>query len=208
VGLVGGVGSGKSTLTRRAAELFGLAAIDGDAAGHRALADEDVRAQIRTLFGDAVLTDDGQVDRRELARRVFGPREEHVAAKAALERATHPAIGHTFREEIAAARAAGSPAILLDAAILLEAGWREFCDLVVYIDTPEAVRRSRVAARGWSEDEWRRREAAQLSLDEKRRRADAVVDNSGTLDAAAESLAAVIERRCGVQLSRTLTAPM
>ena len=207
VGLVGGVGSGKSTLTRRAAELFGLAAIDGDAAGHRALIDPAVNIHIQRHFGDAVMTSDGSIDRAALANRVFGASPEHQRDKALLEQLTHPVIRREFHERIAAARAAGAAAILLDAAVLLEAGWRELCDAVVFIDAPEHLRRSRAADRGWSEQQWRRREASQLSLAEKRRHADAVIDNSGTLDAAAESLAGTIEQICGVRLPRPAAVP-
>lgn len=202
VGLVGGVGSGKSTLTRRAADLFGLAAIDGDAAGHRALDDHDVKVQIRRHFGDSVFTREGTIHRSALARRVFGSSTGHESDKAALERITHPFIRSEFRERIAAANAAGAAAILLDAAVLLEAGWREFCDAVLFIDAPEHLRWSRIADRGWSEAAWRRREASQLPLDDKRRLADASIDNSGALDDAAEALAGAIERICDVRLSR------
>lgn len=202
VGLVGGVGSGKSTLTRRAADLFGLAAIDGDAAGHRALDDHDVKIQIRRHFGDAVFTSEATVDRSVLAQKVFGSSNSHASDKAALEQITHPFIRSEFREQIALAKAAGAAAILLDAAVLFEAGWREFCDVVIFVDAPEHLRWSRIADRGWSETAWRRREASQLPLEEKRRLADAAIDNSGTLDNAAEALAGTIERLCGVRFAR------
>ncbi len=208
VGLVGGVGSGKSTLTRRAAELFGLVAIDGDAAGHRALADSTVKFHIQRHFGESVLASDGTIDRAALAALVFGTSSEHERNKAMLEQLTHPVICREFHQRIASARATAAPAVLLDAAVLLEAGWRDLCDAVLFIDVPDHLRRSRVAARGWSEAHWRRREASQLSLAEKRRQADAVIDNSGVLDTAVEALVAAIERICGLRLPRLVTTPM
>ncbi|HEX6984132.1 MAG TPA: dephospho-CoA kinase, partial [Planctomycetaceae bacterium] len=96
MGLVGGVGSGKSTLARRTAERFDLAVVDGDAAGHRALAGAGVRARLRDRFGDGVFTAAGTVDRSALARLVFGPTAEHAAAKADLEAITHPVIRGEF----------------------------------------------------------------------------------------------------------------
>ena len=83
--------------------------------------------------------------------------------------------------------------ILLDAALLLEAGWNKVCDLVVYVDTPESDRIARVQAnRGWSAAELSLREASQWPLARKQAAADAVIDNSKTLDDAAKQLDEVI----------------
>lgn len=199
VGLVGGVGSGKSTLARRLAERYGVAVIDADAAGHRALTDPAVKTRIRRRFGDDVFAS-GEVNRSRLAKLVFGPSPEHAAAKADLEAITHPVIRRALERQIAECQASGAPAILLDAAVLLETDWHETCHAVVFVETPEPLRKARVAARGWTEAEWARREASQLPLSEKRRRADAVIDNSGPLDAAADGLAAAIERLCHIRL--------
>lgn len=200
MGLVGGVGSGKSTLARRTAERYGLVVVDADAAGHRALLDPAVKARVRQRFSDGVFGAEGQVDRSRLAKLVFGPSPEHSAAKADLEAITHPVIRREFEQRIANAQASGAPAVLLDAAVLLEADWQDVCDAVVFVDAPESLRKARAATRGWSEAEWVRREASQLPLREKRLRADAAIDNSGALDAAADELAATIERLCRVRL--------
>ncbi|WP_155458753.1 dephospho-CoA kinase, partial [Streptococcus pneumoniae] len=74
--------------------------------------------------------------------------------------------------------------VVLDAAVLLEAGWRNQCDRLVFVEVPLAARQERVRARGWSEDELQRREASQWPLDRKRSAADFVVDHSATSDAA------------------------
>jgi dephospho-CoA kinase len=198
--LVGGVGSGKSTLARRAAERYGVAVIDADAAGHRALVDPEVKARIRQRFGDQVFDAQAEVDRSRLARVVFGASPEHAVAKFDLEAITHPVIRRELEQRIADAQASAAPAVLLDAAVLFEAHWQDACDAIVFVDTPEPLRKARVAARGWSEAEWAKREASQLPLDEKRRRADALIDNSGALDSAADELAATIERLCHIRL--------
>jgi dephospho-CoA kinase len=70
-------------------------------------------------------------------------------------------------------------AVILDAPVLVKAGWDHLCDHIVFVETNEPSRRQRATARGWSVDEWRRREALQTPLDQLRRLADAVVDNSG-----------------------------
>ncbi len=69
---------------------------------------------------------------------------------------------------------------MLDAPLLLEAGWDKFCDTLVFVDAPRELRLARALARGWSEEDFAAREGVQESLDWKRRRADVVVDNSGS----------------------------
>jgi dephospho-CoA kinase len=63
---------------------------------------------------------------------------------------------------------------------LLEAGWKPFCDIVLMVDVPREVRLERARKRGWSEEEFDRREAAQVSIEEKRRLADVIISNTGT----------------------------
>ena len=206
-GLVGGVGSGKSTVARRAAALYRVAVIDGDDAGHRALRTAEVRSKIRERFGAEVFVSDGEIDRRALAKLVFGPAPEHSVARRHLERIAHPVIRRDFEEEIARHRTENAPAVLLDAAVLLEADWQGLCDAVVFVDAPESLRRERVAAgRRWSDAEWRRREASQLPVEEKRRRSDATVYNAGIPDEAADALAGVLRRLFGIPLPRTASA--
>ena len=205
VGLVGGVACGKSLLARRVAERCGLAVVDGDAAGHAALALASVRDALRSRFGAAIFAADGSVDRHSLADRVFGPTQEQAAALADLERMTHPVIRQEFKRQIAAAYAEGASAVLLDAAVLLEAGWQDLCDAVVFVDVPEAVRLQRAVARGWTERRWRQREAAQMSLREKRALCHAIVSNIGPPEAAADELAATLCRLCQLTLLRPAT---
>lgn len=80
-------------------------------------------------------------------------------------------------------------AVLLDAAVLFEAGWDELCDAVVFVEVPEAIRLERVSrTRGWNAEELEKREASQLSLAEKKKRADSIVDNSGSITEAGTRL--------------------
>ena len=72
--------------------------------------------------------------------------------------------------------------MVLDAALLLEAGWDRLCDQIVFVDVPQEQRLARAHSRGWDANELARREATQLSLAEKKRRATICLDNSGTLD--------------------------
>src|SRR5262249_31949444 len=108
-----------------------------------------------------------------------------------LEKILFPWIERGIREQIAAAE--GDPAVrfvVLDAAVLLEAGWNKFCDKIVYVDAPREQRLARLARqRGWTEKEVEARARAQLPLTEKVSRADAAIDNAGTPEDLARQVA-------------------
>ena len=123
---------------------------------------------------------------------------EDVTARQArhdLEAIVHPEIRKLAEQSIHDLRQHQQiELILLDAAVLLEAGWKDACDLVVFVDTPEADRIARVQAnRGWSAEELAKREASQWPLPLKRAAADAVIDNSKSVDDAAKQLDEVIQ---------------
>ena len=127
-----------------------------------------------------------------LAAIVFGNPQERKK----LEAIVHPYIKRRLAEEIAAAQADERVKfIVVDAAVMVEAGWSKHCDCIVYVDAPRAVRLKRLAEqRKWTAAEVVARENAQMSIREKKSRADAVLDNSGS----AEALHKQVERllRC------------
>lgn len=180
IGLMGGIGSGKSAV---AAELArrGAFVINADELGHEALRQPEVRGAVVGRWSAGVLGPDGEVDRKALARVVFADPNELKA----LEALTHPWIRRRAEELIrtASGGSAGVPLIVVDAALLLEAGWHNVCDRLVFVDAPREVRLGRVTARrGWTEQDLEGREAAQLPLTEKRSRADHVLENSSSLE--------------------------
>jgi dephospho-CoA kinase len=166
IGLLGGIGSGKSQVAAAFARQ-GARVIAGDQLGQAALRDPDILARAASRWGDAVLDEHGEVNRRRLADIVFAD----PAERKALEAITHPWIRRHILAEIEEARRDPHVSlIVLDAAIMLE-------------ETPRAVRLERVARqRGWSEKEVDAREQAQLPLTEKAVRADHVLDNSASLE--------------------------
>jgi dephospho-CoA kinase len=185
IGLVGGIGSGKSLV----AEMFrrrGAKVISGDQLGHEALRQPDIRADVVRRWGTGLLEPDGTISRRRLAAIVFGNPEE----RRVLETLVFPWIERRIQEEIAASRAlAEVPLIVLDAAIMLEAGWSTMCDWLVYVHAPPAVRRRRLEEqRGWAAKEVRERETVQMSLTDKVSCADYVVDNSGSPERVAQQV--------------------
>lgn len=196
VGVVGGIGSGKSAVCQYLASSGRYVVISGDDLGHQALTDSSVQEQIRSRFGDSVFEASGSIDRTALGRLVFGSEGRERQARSDLEKIVHPRIREGIVREIRAAREIEKvrpgmqyEAVLLDAAVLFEAGWDELCDAVVFVEVPEAIRLERVSrTRGWNAEELEKREASQLSLAEKKKRADSIVDNSGSITEAGTRL--------------------
>jgi dephospho-CoA kinase len=180
IGLVGGIGAGKSRVSAVLAGRGGCI-VSGDPAGHEALRQPAIRERILDRWGTNVLAPAGEIDRSKLGGVVFAD----PAARRELEAIVQPWIRERLRAEIAKAQADPAvPFVVLDAAVMLEAGWQAACDLLVYVHAPRAVRLARVAQqRGWSAAEVAARERAQMSLTEKASRADVAVDNSGAPEA-------------------------
>ena len=181
IGLVGGVASGKSAVAQIFAEL-GAGVLDADLAGHDVLADADVQRALCERWGDSILAADGSIDRAKLAAVVFATDDQAAANRQFLEELLHPRIRSRLEEQRRQFAAAGRPAVVLDAPLLLEAGWRSMCDLVVMVDAPREARLARARQRGWNDAEFARREAAQWPVEEKRRQADVVLSNAGSLN--------------------------
>jgi len=196
IGLVGGIGSGKSFLSKALTNRYRVALVEGDATGHQVLKEDSVKKAIRDRFGNEVFDREGEVDRRSMSSRVFGSSPTAREARAILEAIVHPHITERLTQQIAAAQ--NRPEIelvVLDAALLLEAGWSSLCDRVIFVDASDEQRLSRVEqSRGWSPAQLRAREESQFSLERKRREADDVVDNSRTADHALTQLEAILSR--------------
>jgi dephospho-CoA kinase len=191
VGLIGGIGSGKSRVAAEFARR-GAVLIAGDQLGHEALRQPAVKEQVRHRWGEGVFDATGEVDRRQLGRLVFADQAELKA----LEAMTFPWIERGIEQGIRQAQEDPRAAlVVLDAAILLEAGWNRYCDRLVYVHAPRARRLARVAAqRGWTAKEVDTRARAQLPLPDKMRRADEVVDNSRSPEETARQVESLLSR--------------
>ncbi|MCS6977590.1 MAG: dephospho-CoA kinase [Gemmatales bacterium] len=176
VGIVGGIGSGKSHVARLLAQRGGHL-IQADLFGHEALRQEPIKAAVVQRWGPDVLGPDGEIDRRRLAAIVFADPQE----RRHLESLVFPWIERRIREEITRAERDDKVRfVVLDAAILLETGWGRWCDRIVFVDAPREVRLARLAvSRGWTEKEVDAREQAQLPLDAKKAQAHEIVENHG-----------------------------
>jgi dephospho-CoA kinase len=181
LGLVGGIASGKSVVANCFRDL-GAVVLDADRAGHEVLREPDVIAALKARWGDRILDASGQVSRREVAKIVFAKGD--AAERAFLEQLTHPRIQMRLQQELTKAQAAVPPprVVVLDAALLFEAGWDKLCDKVLFVDAPRDLRLERAVSRGWSAEQFAAREAAQMPVEDKRRRSDLLIRNVRTLE--------------------------
>ena len=190
IGLLGGVGAGKSTVAAEFVRL-GCGLVDADAVGHALLDEPSVKAELRELMGADVFDQAGKVDRAAVARRVFDSPERLAALNALL----HPRIRTRMAEQIEAMRADHDvPAIVVDAPLLLETDCHELCTQFVFVRAPDRLRARRVAdERQWSRSEWQRREKSQKPLDMKASKADHVVDNCSSLSRLREQVRTIFQ---------------
>ncbi|MFT5093572.1 MAG: dephospho-CoA kinase [Porticoccaceae bacterium] len=194
VGILGGIGSGKSAVSRGLSNHFKTFLIDADRVGHDVLGIPTVQDDIRLAFGDSVF-DGAEIGRKSLAGKVFGSELHHKQALIELEKIVHPEIRRQVEKQLADIPDE-TDVVVLDAAVMLEAGWNDLCDTIVFVDTPFETRLKRVEEnRGWTADELRRREASQVSLEDKRAVSELIVDNSGSLENAVQQLAAFIDKQ-------------
>ncbi len=195
---IGGVGSGKSTLAKWLGEHFSIPVIDGDKLGHAALKQPEVIKQLVGRFGAEILDPDGEVNRSKLGTLVWGDDSQAVQARKELEEIVHPVIRQSMQEAIKNARQSGKNGVVIDAAVLIEAGWHEICDQLIFVDTPEKKRLEHViGSRNWTEDQLRKRERSQLDLETKRKHAHFVVDNSGTIEQSGQQLVQWLHQQSG-----------
>ena len=192
VGVTGGIGSGKSTVTDLLAE-HGAAVVDTDAIAHELTgANGAAVSAIAAAFGVEVLRADGGLDRAEMRRLVFSD----ALARARLETILHPMIRRESEARCDAAGAQDAPYVLLAVPLLVETGgYRERVARVLVIDCSEDVQVSRVMARsGLSADQVRAIMATQVSRAERLAIADDVVVNDGDLDSLRDQLDVLHER--------------
>ena len=191
IGLVGGIGSGKSFVARLFSEL-GCAAIDADAQVRAAYEQPSVRQTLRQWWGDAILHADGTVNRRAIAQKIFNSPEE----RRRLEGLLHPLVARGRRLEME--KLAPDPqvvAFVWDTPLLLEAGLKDECDAIVFVDAPRELRLERVTrGRGWDETELARRENLQWPLDRKREISDHAVRNTSDAGDARRQVRDVLSR--------------
>ena len=176
VGLTGGIGSGKSTVTGMLEER-GAVILDADAFAREAVrsGSEGFRKVVER-FGRTVVDRDGELDRPELASIVFADRE----ALDDLEAIVHPEVRRMIADGIQSHLDTDDVVVLVNP-LLIEMGTHRDCDVVVVVSVATETQVARSVARGMREEDVRARIAAQLPLEERARQADVLIDNEGTL---------------------------
>jgi len=181
IGVLGGVASGKSAVARLLSEA-GAAVLDADRIGHEVLCLPQVEQAARDRWGEAIFDAGGRIDRGRLASIVFAPPPAGPRERLVLQQLTHPRIAERIERQAQRLAASGCPAAVLDAPLLLEANWDKLCSRLVFVEAPRDIRLARAIRRGWSPAEFAAREEAQAPVEQKRARADLVVENSGDLE--------------------------
>ena len=179
IGLTGGIGSGKSTVSQFLAEM-GAIILDADKVGREALKPGgEVWHQVVTAFGKHVITSDGDIDRQKLGEIVFGNSE----ARERLNQIIHPPMYDMVKAQLEKYRRQGVGVVVLEAPLLLEAGWTSLADEVWVTTASEATVLERLRERaGLSEQESLARIHSQLPSEERTRHADVVIDTDCDLD--------------------------
>ena len=179
IGLTGGIGSGKSTVLRFLAEL-GAAVIDADKVGHEALKpDAEAWREVIAAFGKQILAPDGTIDRSKLGEIVFGDAE----SLSRLNQIMHPRMHEMVKARLEDYRKQGVDVVVLEASLLIESGRASSVDEVWVTVAPEdTVLRRLKRKSGLSEAQALARIRSQLSLEERLKRADVVINTDCSLD--------------------------
>lgn len=179
IGLTGGIGTGKSEIARLLQSL-GAAVINADQVGHEAYApDSESWHEVVDTFGKDILQPSGEIDRRKLGAIVFAD----PLQLAKLNGIMHPRMARMVADRVQVLREEGVQVVVVEAALLFEAGWDTLVDEVWVAESPvDAVIQRLQARSGMDEEEVRKRIDSQMGRPERLERADLVVDNSGDVD--------------------------
>lgn len=192
LGITGGIACGK-TETGRILAADGWQVLDTDVLAHEMMKpDGPVYLQVVEHFGTLILKPDGQIDRTKLGAIVFEDPQERER----LNRLTHPPVIAASEKWIAGCREAGEDAAVL-VPLLFEAGWTKGWDAIICVTAPEEQIFQRLGKRGLSNEEARKRIAAQIPQSEKAARSDFIIENGGTIEMLRNRIVDLIEQiRC------------
>lgn len=194
IGLTGGIASGKSTVSAELRQL-GLPIFDADAEAHLAVVKgSEGLKQVIAALGSEYLTEAGELDRAKVAERIFHDKE----ALHNIEAIIHKIVWSRAEDFMADCRVRRVQAVVLDVPLLIECGWHKLVDTVwlVAVSRRQQVERAMLRS-GMTESEVEARIEAQMSLAEKKKYADVVLDNSGTPEATMQAVHRELEKLLG-----------
>jgi len=186
IGILGGIGSGKSTVASEFAKL-GCAVVDADKIAHRLLDEAGVREEIVGLFGQQIVDPAGKIDRGKLAEIVFANPEKLLL----LNKAIHPLVLKETEQLIRRHNSQSRvKAIVLDMPLLLEVGWEKRCDRLIFVECDPQIRAERAKKMGvFDKNQLKVRENFQISLDKKVGVADNIIENNSGFSALVRQVA-------------------
>tara|TARA_B100001146_G_scaffold221982_1_gene233481 strand:- start:431 stop:1027 length:597 start_codon:yes stop_codon:yes gene_type:complete len=178
IGLTGSIGTGKSEAARQL-EILGASIISADQVGHEAYTpNTEAWEQVVAAFGDDILQDDKDIDRRKLGAIVFSDPSQLEKLNAIM----HPRMARMVSDKIEVLRGQGVKVVVVEAALLFEAGWDTLVEEVWVTDTSEDIVVGRLKERnGLSEEEAKKRINSQMDRAERIERSDFVIDNSSDM---------------------------
>ena len=178
IGLTGSIGTGKSEAARQL-EALGASIISADEVGHEAYTpNTEAWDQVIAAFGDDILQDDGDINRRKLGALVFSDPSQLEK----LNQIMHPRMARMVSDKIGVLRDQGVNVVVVEAALLFEAGWDTLVEEVWVTDSPEHIVIGRLKERnGLSEEEAKKRINSQMGRAERIERSDFVINNSGDM---------------------------
>jgi dephospho-CoA kinase len=189
VGLTGGIASGKSTVSAMFKDAEVPVICLDELAREVVKPGSPALEEIRNEFGDAVVDSDGGLDRNAMARLVFAD----PGKRKRLEAIIHPRVGQEKDRIAAELERSGHDLLIVDVPLLYEVGWDQSCEVVVVVYAPGEVQERRLRERdGLTEHDARLRLQAQAPIDEKRQRADFIIDNTGDLEETRSQFEAVL----------------
>jgi dephospho-CoA kinase len=187
IGVLGGIGSGKSTIAAEFAKL-GCKVIDADRIAHELLEEPPVREKVVSLFGQAVLDSSGKIDREKLAEAAFADHQ----MLASLNRIIHPLALQRTQELIEQCKSQNQiKAIVLDMPLLVEVGWHKRCDKLIFVNCEKKLRLERAKKMGFDKNQVKIRENFQISLDNKVSLADNIIENNSDFSAIAKQVTGI-----------------
>lgn len=203
IGLTGGVGSGKSTVSSYMHEL-GIPVIDGDKLAREAvIPGSRAMAEMRKAFGPHIFLPDGSLNRLKMGEIVFNDEEKRQK----LNNIIHPFIWHRTREELIRAQEEGFPVVVLDMPLLLEISWQLRVEEVWLVEVPLEVQIARVISRdGFTREQVMERIGKQMPTTNKMNYADVIIDNSRSVEDTRRQVREALKHVPGFQFPKGMEA--
>ena len=199
IGLTGGIGTGKSEVARIFQEL-GAVLINADQIGHQAYTPHsEIWQEVVEAFGEKILQPSGEIDRKKLGSIVFADPDQLTR----LNQIMHPRMARMVAQQVQELREQGADVVVVEAALLFEAGWDSLVGEVWSTESPENLVIKRLQSRsGLSQEEAKKRIDSQMSAEERKSRSQVVVDNSGDLIELERVVRSIWDRRVKAKVEK------